>query len=220
MSETTVETNRAAINHANSQKSTGPKTETGKSKTRFNAFRHGLTGKTVVMPWQDQAEHQAFCAKLFTSLRPEGALEEQYAQTVADCSWRLNSAAAREANLLTLAIQERAQSIQSGSEEVDAALAEAQALREESHVLANISLYCQRIARQRDKAFEQLRALQQERRRQSQAGIQQAAQVRKLHIREHIPFEPAEYGFVFSTPEIDAYIHRESRLSQALRAAA
>ncbi|HSM79749.1 MAG TPA: hypothetical protein VLT57_19060, partial [Bryobacteraceae bacterium] len=80
--------------------------------------------------------------------------------------------------------------------------------------------YCQRIARQRDKALEQLRALQQERRRQSQAGIQQAAQVRKLHIREDIAFEPAEYGFVFSTPEIDAYIHRESRLSQALRAAA
>ena len=212
--------NRTAINQANSLKSTGPKTEAGKNKTRFNAFRHGLTGKTIVMPWQDQVAYEAFCKKLFAGLKPEGPVEEHYAQTVADCSWRLNSAAAREANLLSLAIHERVQAIGSGNEEVDSALAEAQALREESHVLANISLYCHRIARQRDSALAQLRKLQEERKTESKMEIHKAARLRKLHTYEEIPFNPAEYGFGFSIPEIDAHIHRESRLSEAYRVAA
>ena len=34
---------------------TGPRTEAGKKRTRFNALRHGLTGQIVVMPAEDLA---------------------------------------------------------------------------------------------------------------------------------------------------------------------
>jgi len=43
-------TNRAAVNKANAQHSTGPRTEAGKQRSKLNAFRHGLTGQTVVLP--------------------------------------------------------------------------------------------------------------------------------------------------------------------------
>ncbi len=44
------EINRAQINIANAQHSTGPKTPEGKKKSSLNALRHGLTGQIVVMP--------------------------------------------------------------------------------------------------------------------------------------------------------------------------
>lgn len=36
--------NRAEINRANAQHSTGPKTEAGKKQSSLNALRQGLTG--------------------------------------------------------------------------------------------------------------------------------------------------------------------------------
>ena len=206
---------RAEINRRNAEHSTGPVTEEGKSRSRFNAFRHGLTGKTIVMPWQDRQAYESFCRKILAGLKPEGPVEEQYAQTFADCSWRLNSATAREANLLSLAVHERAFLMNAGDEQVDDALAEAQALREGSQVMANISLYCQRIARQRDKALELLQTLQKARQEQAAKDLAEAASLRKLHTEKRIPYNPSEYGFVFSVAEIDAYIHRESRKKEA-----
>ena len=100
-------------------------------------------------------------------------------------------------------------------EQVDDALAEAQALREGSQVMANISLYCQRIARQRDKALELLQTLQKVRQDQAAKDLAEAASLRKLHTEKRIPYTPSEYGFVFSVAEIDAYIHRESRKKEA-----
>ena len=35
---------RASINRANAQRSTGPRTESGKKVSSLNALRHGLTG--------------------------------------------------------------------------------------------------------------------------------------------------------------------------------
>ncbi len=42
--------NRTEINRANSQHSTGPKTQAGKARTSLNALRHGLTSQLMVMP--------------------------------------------------------------------------------------------------------------------------------------------------------------------------
>ena len=49
---------RGAINRANSQHSTGPRTETGKQRSSLNALRHGLTAQTAVLPNEDPATYQ------------------------------------------------------------------------------------------------------------------------------------------------------------------
>lgn len=46
---------RAAINRANSEHSTGPRTDPGKQRSSLNALRHGLTARTAVLPTEDRA---------------------------------------------------------------------------------------------------------------------------------------------------------------------
>ena len=50
---------RTAINRANSQHSTGPRTEAGKRRSSLNALRHGLTAASAVLPSEDRAQVQA-----------------------------------------------------------------------------------------------------------------------------------------------------------------
>jgi len=50
---------RAAINRANSQHSTGPRTESGKQRASLNAIRHGLNGASPVLPSEDPAAYEA-----------------------------------------------------------------------------------------------------------------------------------------------------------------
>ena len=38
-----------AANRANAKRSTGPKTEQGKARSRMNAWKHGLTAEDIVI---------------------------------------------------------------------------------------------------------------------------------------------------------------------------
>ncbi|MDP9170362.1 MAG: hypothetical protein M3N54_07075 [Acidobacteriota bacterium] len=49
-------------NRENARLSTGPNTPEGKSRVRLNGLRHGLTGSTVLMPYEDSAGYHAFTA--------------------------------------------------------------------------------------------------------------------------------------------------------------
>ena|SRR5579871_2808411 len=90
---------RSAINKANAQKSTGPRTDTGKQRSKFNALRHGLTGQTVVLPSEDHSAYQRHSQSFLDEYRPTGATESQLVQSLIDTSWRINRAAAIETNL-------------------------------------------------------------------------------------------------------------------------
>src|SRR5205807_3832544 len=87
---------RAAVNKANAQKSTGPRTEAGKQRSKLNALRHGLTGQTVVLPSDDLIAYQRHCQQLHDQYHPKNPMEVQLTQAVADLSWRLNRITAIE----------------------------------------------------------------------------------------------------------------------------
>ena len=70
-------------------RSTGPKTAAGKKRSSQNSFKHGLSGRTVVMPGEDMALYLKHSKEIVESLNPVPGIESELAQTVADGFWRM-----------------------------------------------------------------------------------------------------------------------------------
>src|SRR6202167_4749711 len=89
-------------NVANAQKSSGPKTEQGKHRTRLNAYRHGLTGQICLLTADEHKAFDQHCTGIRESLAPVGALEIELAQSIAEDHWRLKRARALETGIFAL----------------------------------------------------------------------------------------------------------------------
>jgi hypothetical protein len=126
----------------------------------LNAVRHGLTGQTVVMPWEDRQEYDKFCQAFIADLKPVGFEQTQLAQTVADCQWRLNRASAYESAIFFYESYLAYQGLH--EEEVEMEMSKARvAMTVEKHLL-NIALYESRIQRKMMNARKALKELQKE----------------------------------------------------------
>jgi len=210
---------RASVNKANAQKSTGPRTDAGKQRSKLNALRHGLTGHTIVLPTEDHSAYQRHTHGLFDHFHPAGALEQQLVQTLADTSWRLNRVAALETNLFSLGITENENRVLANHPEAEAALAMALTFRENVHAFTNLGIYGQRLARQFEQTLAQLREIQAERRQHEHDALDRAADLLEMHQEKELSYNPAQDGFVFSNDQIETFIQRRDRLSEASDAA-
>ena len=75
-----------AANRRNAQKSTGPRTEEGKSKTRLNALRDGFTGQVITLSAEDLPIFEKFKSDLIKDLAPKTTMELSLANAIAwDC---------------------------------------------------------------------------------------------------------------------------------------
>src|SRR5690242_17660417 len=90
-----------AANRANAKKSTGPRSEGGKLKVRFNGVRHGLCGRIAFLPGEDRAAYEESANSLIADFAPANALELSAARAIADDYWRLDRARALSENLMT-----------------------------------------------------------------------------------------------------------------------
>src|SRR5271170_3593125 len=66
---------RAESNRRNSQKSTGPRTQAGKDKVRYNGLKHGMTARSTVLPGEDLTKFESACRQLHDDLAPRDPLE-------------------------------------------------------------------------------------------------------------------------------------------------
>jgi hypothetical protein len=89
-------------NRRNGLRSTGPRTEEGKQRSRLNAVRHGLTAETVVGSLEDAEDYQAFEAAIISDYDPETAVARELVLRLASLLWRLRRANAIEAELFEL----------------------------------------------------------------------------------------------------------------------
>src|SRR5579864_7332267 len=184
---------RASVNRANSQHSTGPRTEAGKLRSSLNALRHGLTARTAVLPSEDPAAYEQHCCQFRDQYQPADATESQLVQELADTSWRLNRIPLLEADLFAAA----------PSPEL---LVPA---------LASLGLHSSRLSRQFQKALDQLRSIQYERRHQERRDLRDAADILEFHKHKGIPWEPADHGFVFSKDQVERHAQRLMRQNEA-----
>ena len=89
-----------AANQANARHSTGPKTSEGKAVVRFNALRHGLLTRDVVLPGEDADAFEDLWNQVRGQLSPQGPIEEFYVNRVVNAMWRLRRAERAETALL------------------------------------------------------------------------------------------------------------------------
>ena len=94
-------------NRLNALKSTGPRTEEGKRRSRCNAIRHGLTAETVIAGLEDPEDYESFEATIIADYDPTTAVERELVLRLASILWRLRRATGIETTLL--AIQQSAQ---------------------------------------------------------------------------------------------------------------
>ena len=110
----TVSPARLATNRQNAQRSTGPKTEEGKARSRRNTFRHGLAGQgNLLMDEDDQTEIARRTEAFRRELDAPGEVGAMLARRAAVLSVRMEQAAERDR-------QATAANAQAGRDEFDA----------------------------------------------------------------------------------------------------
>jgi len=179
---------RTRANRANAKHSTGPRTEPGKQRSSLNALRHGLTARTTVLPGEDPEAYQRHIRQFFDEYAPATPTETQLVHEIAATAWRLNRIPLLESELFS---------------------------QNPDHqtlipMLATLGLHGARLSRRFEKALDQLRAIQDERRRRELRHLTEAAEILIRRRRQGLPWEPADVsseqaGFVFSKEQIERH---------------
>jgi hypothetical protein len=184
---------RLEANRVNAGKSTGPRTERGKQRSSLNALRHGLTSKMVILPDEDLETYQKFHDDFFADLKPTGEIEVELAFTLVNTQWRLNRCRAFEQTILT----------GEGS------------VRDHVESLSKLSLYEGRLTRIFQTTLKQFLTLQADRHQREELEMRDAVIVLRYCQTKQIPFQPSDFGFVFSTEQVQARLDRHIRLNAA-----
>ena len=87
-------------NRANAKKSTGPKTQAGKDRSRLNSRKHGLTAKTLIIFGECADDFERLRAELMDEHDPQSALEFELLEHLAVILWRLRRVPSFEAAIL------------------------------------------------------------------------------------------------------------------------
>jgi hypothetical protein len=188
-----------------------------RDRRALSALRHGLTGQIYIFSPGEQAAYDKHCQGYHQSLAPEGPLEIDLAQSIADDRWRMKRAAALENSIFAAGITQPGD-IVTDNDEVDAALAQGRVWVAEAGNLQLLTLYESRIQRRFERNMAQLRIIQSERKAALQRAVEQAALIQELaeskgetfDIETEFPLETLSPRFVFSTKQIAvlASIHR------------
>ena len=83
-------------NRGNALKSTGPRSDAGKDRARWNAMSHGLRATLPIVPGESSSEWKGFREGVLDDLKPVGMLERELAERVALLSWRMRRVTASE----------------------------------------------------------------------------------------------------------------------------
>jgi len=204
---TVISPARLEANRANSQLSTGPKSEQGKATSSKNALKTALTGRTVLLPTDDAERYEAHLAEYDKIYKPVGELELEIVQKLADTWWRLDRIPGLEEALYVKGCNEFADQVV----ELDPR-ARLTMLRMHTYVayerqFRNLQLQEQRLFRLLDKLKAELKALQKEREEAEHDALARAAMLYTAAKKDGKRFNPEDHGFEFSTADIEAFLH-------------
>ena len=101
----TTSEERIAANRANAQKSTGPKTREGRAASKFNAVKHGILSREVLVAGENAEELTAFHESFREDFQPVGARQEMLVDLIVTTHWRLRRLLAVESGEMTVSAE-------------------------------------------------------------------------------------------------------------------
>jgi hypothetical protein len=217
-------------NRINALKSTGPRTATGKSKSRLNALRDGLTGQIVTLSPQDRPVFEQLKAEVLAGFNPQTIIERKLAHAIAWDTWRLDHLRAIEMNLYVMGHEEYANEQIASTDltdpealtepdDLDTAFADVRTFQTEAPRLELMSLYEQRMTRNLHRNIGLLRDLQAERKRNYEHDKAEEVLIARIHEINDMPIQastlPSKNGFIFSDREIAVAAVRQRHAAAA-----
>jgi len=203
-------------NQQNSKLSTGPRSDAGLNTSSQNANKHGFTGHTLLLPPEEEEPFRLFKEKHLTELAPVGVNEEASAYQIIDNRWRLNQITATEAAIYELGRMDHAEKFAAYPPEKITAMCRALTLNEKQKDLSLLNRYQTRLNRQ---VTLDLKDLTERQRTRKAAELKQFQLAAALHLQAHLdkePFNPADFGFVWSREEIDYYYQISDYCQEAM----
>ena len=199
---------RLAANRASAQASTGPKTPSGKAKVAQNAVKTALTGRTVLLPFDDVTAYQSLLDEYLKEFSPVGPIERGLVQSLVDTCWRLDRIPGLEYALIEngynqLGHQDSARTMATPEPTLELLIR-----RSAEKDFRNLALTEGRLVRRREREMKELRTLQTTRKAQEEEELKQAAQLALVAETKKQPFDVEQLGFVFSTQRFAQYMAR------------
>jgi hypothetical protein len=203
-------------NQANSQLSTGPKTEAGKAKSAFNALKTGLTGRTVLLPVEDASFYQQHLARFNSKYKPQTPEEQHLVQSLADTDWRLLRIPSLESGIYALGQRNFADLFNDQADaDVRAAFIQAHTFMAYRKDLSNLSLQERRLRTQFQVDVAALASLQDALLVARKQALKRAATSLLISKRTGEPFALSQFGFDFTLPEIEEAAKQSKAQSDA-----
>jgi hypothetical protein len=197
---------RALAHRANSQHSTGPKTDSGKKASSFNALKHNLTGQSLILQPNEYEAYDRLTKALREELNPKTELERQTVQKIIDTNFRLNRIAGIENNMLNFGLWENQRETES-DERLDVMKAQTLAWMERAKSFDLLGRYESRLTRQLLAFTRELERLQSDRRDRERSEALINPQQTKTH-------NPDLASFGNSGPQLVMSAKSNSGLSQ------
>ena len=93
-------------NQANAKRSTGPKTEAGKARSRMNSRKHGLTAEVIVVGDENGDDFSEFREALLEQYDPQTPMECELVERLAGILWRLRRVPVFEAGVIDFRVEQ------------------------------------------------------------------------------------------------------------------
>jgi len=189
-------------NQENAQHSTGPRSEAGKQRSKLNSTKHGFTGQTVVLTEAETEPYRLFTEKHLAQLKPVGVNEDHLAYSIIDSRWRMHQISATEAATYALGQLEHAPKFENHPPQLAEAMARSLTLTEKQKEFALLNRYQARLSKQAAADAAQLVELQRIRKDAELKQFNDAAALFSVAMREKKPFNPQEFGFVWTEDQL------------------
>jgi hypothetical protein len=195
---------RLAVNRANAQLSTGPKTPEGKAVSSLNAVKTGLTGRSVLLPTEDAEAYEAHLLHYVEAYAPVGEREIQLVQSLADTQWRLDRIPNLETGFFALGRLRCAELfLEEKNPPVRRAMMDAHILIEDAKHFKNLHLQESRLSRRFQQDAKELKELQAQRKKEQE----EQEQTEKTAAPKALT---ASVGFEFTTDNTKPGQHENS----------